>query len=99
MSSRKLLSVVCPVYNEELSIPLFYERLQTALKRVHETYDVELLFTNNRSTDGTRDIILDLRRKDSSVSLITLSRNFGYQASVMAGLRHASGDAVVVIEW
>ena len=98
MSSRKLLSVVCPVYNEELSVPLFYERLQTALKTVRESYDVELLFTNNRSSDGTRDIILDLRRKDTSVSLITLSRNFGYQASVMAGLRHASGDAVVVID-
>lgn len=98
MSDRKLISIICAVFNEEEAIPLFYERLQGALSPLREQYDFELIFTNNRSSDRTLDVILDLRRKDPAVQVLTLSRNFGYQASVMAGLRHASGAAIVVID-
>jgi len=57
-----------------------------------------LIFTNNRSQDRTLDVILELRRQDASVEVLTFSRNFGYQASVMAGLRHAVGAAIIVID-
>jgi dolichol-phosphate mannosyltransferase len=98
MEKRTLISVICPVFNEEKTIPIFYKRLQAALAPLRQRYDFELLFTNNRSTDRTLEVIHELRREDPSVQVLTLSRNFGYQASVLAGMRHASGQAVVVID-
>lgn len=98
MSSRKLISIVCPVFNEELAIPLFYRRLQDALAPLRPRYDFELIFTNNRSSDRTLEIIQGLRREDPSVQVLTFSRNFGYQASVLAGLKHSAGDAMIVID-
>jgi glycosyltransferase involved in cell wall biosynthesis len=98
MSERKLISIVCPVHNEEAAVPLFYERLQAALAPLRDRYDFELLFTNNGSTDGTLAAIMKLRERDPSVQVLTLSRNFGYEASVATGLRHARGAAIAVID-
>jgi glycosyltransferase involved in cell wall biosynthesis len=98
MNCKPLVSIVCPVYNEEQTILLFYDRLNKAVAPLSDSYDFELIFTNNRSTDGTLDVIKELREKDRSVQAITLSRNFGYQASVLAGITYSSGDAIVVID-
>jgi dolichol-phosphate mannosyltransferase len=95
---RTLISIICPVFNEEQAIPLFYQRLQVALAPLRSRYDFELVFTNNRSTDRTLEVIHGLRQSDPAVQVLTLARNFGYQASVLAGLRHASGQAMVVID-
>ncbi len=96
--SRKLVTVVCPVFNEELAVPLFYARLEKALASVEDRVRFEILFVNNRSTDGTEGAVLALREKDPRVQLLTMSRNYGYQASITAGMRHASGDASVNID-
>ena len=96
--SRKLVTIVCPVFNEELAVPLFYERLVKALVQVEDKVRFEILFVNNRSTDGTEAKILALREKDPRVQILTMSRNYGYQASITAGMRHASGDASVNID-
>lgn len=98
MANGPLISIICPVYNEEQSIPIFYKRVQAVLEPLRTRYDFELIFTNNRSTDRTLEIIRGLRQEDPSVQVLTLSRNFGYQASVLAGLRHACGQAMVVID-
>jgi dolichol-phosphate mannosyltransferase len=98
MNRKPVISIICPVYNEEQAIPLFYERLTSAVSPLSERYEFELIFTNNRSSDGTLDIIRALREKDPSVQVLTLSRNFGYQASVLAGITHAAGDAIIVID-
>lgn len=98
MSERKLISIVCPVHNEEAAVPLFYDRLQAALAPLRDRYDFELLFTNNGSTDGTLAAIMKLRERDPGVQVLTLSRNFGYEASVGTGLRHARGAAIAVID-
>ena len=95
---RKLVSIVCPVYNEERSIPILYGRLQKAITSYRDRFDFELLFTNNASTDGSAEIVARIREEDPSVQLLTLSRNFGYQASLQAGLTYAAGDAIVVID-
>jgi dolichol-phosphate mannosyltransferase len=95
---KRLISIVSPVYNESETIPVFYQRLKAALEPLRERYDFELLFTNNASEDGTLEVILQLRREDPSVQVLTFSRNFGYQASVFAGLKNARGTAVVVID-
>lgn len=93
-----LITIVCPVFNEEKAIPVFYERLVTALKPVEGKVRFELLFVNNRSTDRTLELLKGLRERDDRVRIITLSRNFGYQASITAGMRAASGDASVNID-
>jgi dolichol-phosphate mannosyltransferase len=92
------VTIVCPVFNEELAVPLFYARLLTALKPAEAKVDFEILFVNNRSTDSTEAQVLALREKDPRVELFTMSRNFGYQASISAGMFHASGDAIVNID-
>ena len=96
--SRRLVSIVCPVYNEEEAVELFYGRLTRALDPFRHEYDFEIIFTNNCSSDRTADKILRLREQDPAVQLLTYSRNFGQQASVMGGLRQAAGDAVIMID-
>ncbi len=96
--SRKLVSVVCPVFNEEQAVPLFYERLVKAIASTEDRVRYEILFVNNRSTDGTVAQVLKLRETDPRVQLLTMSRNFGYQASITAGMKNASGDASVNID-
>lgn len=98
MNQKPLISIVCPVFNEEHAIPAFYERLKAAVTPLSEKYDFELIFTNNRSVDGTLGAIQALRKKDPTVQVITLSRNFGYQASVLAGINYTTGDATIVID-
>lgn len=93
-----LVTIVCPVFNEERSVRPFYDRLVKALVSVEDRVRFELLFMNNRSTDGTLEAIIELRKSDPRVNVITLSRNFGYQASITAGMRRAHGDAVVNID-
>ncbi len=95
---RKRVTVICPVFNEERAIPVFYERFSKAVAPLRDRYDIELVFTNNRSNDSSLDVILALNAQDPSVQVITLSRNFGYQASLQAGLAWATGDAVLFID-
>jgi glycosyltransferase involved in cell wall biosynthesis len=95
---RPLVTIVCPVFNEEESVGLFYERFTGALAGVEQKVRYELLFVNNRSTDRTLEIIRELGAKDPRVNHLTLSRNFGYQASITAGMHHARGDCVVNID-
>jgi dolichol-phosphate mannosyltransferase len=95
---KPVISIVCPVYNEELAIPLFYERLNDSISSLYDRYTFELIFTNNRSKDGTLGAIQTLRKQDQSIQVLTLSRNFGYQASVLAGITHALGQAIIVID-
>lgn len=97
-SSRPLVTIVCPVFNEEQAVPLFYRRLVKALEATEDRVGYEILFVNNRSTDGTEAAVMKLRESDDRVQLLTMSRNYGYQASISAGMRHASGDASVNID-
>ncbi|KIL97761.1 Glycosyl transferase family 2 [Paramagnetospirillum magnetotacticum MS-1] len=97
-SARKLISIIVPVYNEQEVLPIFFERLQKAVAPARERYDIEFIFTNNCSTDRTRELILGWRESDPNIHLITLTRNFGYVASVLSGLTHARGDAVINID-
>ena len=89
-----LLSVVVPVYNE-------IETLHELRRRIGEALDgipYELVFTDNASTDGTREALQALAESDPLVRAILLSRNFGHQASLTAGLEHARGDAIAMLD-
>jgi dolichol-phosphate mannosyltransferase len=95
---KKLISIICPVYNEQDNIGMFYERFKKVMEPLADRYLFEIIFTNNRSTDNSYEIIRDLHERDPRVKLLTFSRNFGYQASILAGLTYATGDASVVID-
>ena len=95
---RRLVSVVIPAYNETATLPLFYDALRAALDPLEDRVELELLFINNGSTDGTLSLLEGLREKDPRVRIATLSRNFGYQAAITAGLRLSRGDAVGCID-
>jgi len=94
---RILLSVVVPVYNEEAVLPAFYERATSALAKVPEA-DLELVFVDDGSMDGSLSLLTDLAERDPRVKVVSFSRNFGHQIAITAGVDHASGDAVAVID-
>jgi polyisoprenyl-phosphate glycosyltransferase len=97
-SQKKLLSIVTPAFNEAPVIKIFYENLLKSLEKTSGTYDWEFIFVDDGSTDNTRELLKELRRNDMRIKLISLSRNFGHQAALTAGLHHARGDAVISMD-
>jgi dolichol-phosphate mannosyltransferase len=93
-NTRHLISITAPVLNEEEVLPLFYDRVAQTL----EGQDFELVLVDDGSTDRTPGILDQLAAADPRVRVIHLSRNFGYQAAVAAGLDHCRGDAVITID-
>ena len=89
-----LLSVVAPVYNEEGTIDEFYSRVLAALEGVN----FELVLVDDGSSDSSPAILDRLAGSDPRVRLVYLSRNFGHQTALTAGLDHARGDAVVMLD-
>ena len=93
------LVVVCPVFNEEVNIAYFFERLKNTLEALDPAeYSYQLLFTNNRSTDTTLSIIDAIRAHHDWVGHITLSRNHGYQLSVLSGISTIAADLYMVCD-
>lgn len=88
------ISLVVPVFNEEDAIPIFYQAVRQELV----DYEVEIVFINDGSTDGTEEIINALSVSDSLIKPISLTRNFGKEPALFAGLEYASGDAVIPID-
>ncbi len=91
------LTVIVPVHNEEANIDMFYERIFPVLSSL-KVRDWEILFMNNASTDGTLDKILTLRAAEPRVKVITLTRNFGLQASLTAGLTSRESELYAIID-
>ena len=91
-----LLSVVVPAYNEQEVLPEFHRRLSAALSTV--PLRAEVIYVNDGSTDGTLAMLQDMRAHDPRIAIVDLSRNFGKEIALTAGLDHAGGDAVVVID-
>lgn len=91
-----LLSVVVPAYNEAEVLPEFHRRLSQTLSGLD--LDCEIIYVNDGSKDSTVVILHALRQDDSRVTIVDLSRNFGKEIAMTAGLDHASGDAVVLID-
>jgi glycosyltransferase involved in cell wall biosynthesis len=91
-----LLSIVIPAFNEEEVLFAFHQRLAVVL----DSLDVraEIFYVNDGSTDGTMNCMEDLRSKDPRVGILDLSRNFGKELAMSAGVDHSRGDAVVVID-
>ena len=94
MRSPELLSVVAPMHNEEGTVDALYERVRTAVGDMA----FELVLVNDGSTDGTREMLDRLAETDPRVAIVHLSRSFGHQAALTAGLEHARGNAIVMLD-
>jgi glycosyltransferase involved in cell wall biosynthesis len=92
----KLLSIVVPAYNEVEVLSVFHQRLTAVLTKL--PLAAEVIYVNDGSNDGTLKIMESLRAADPRVAILDLSRNFGKEIALSAGLDHTSGDAVVVID-
>ena len=92
------LCILCPIYNEETVVPLFFARMLPVMETLAKRYSVDLVFLNNASTDATMNEVLKLRERWASVYVITMSRNVGYQRSIDCGLRNTKGDLFAIID-
>ena len=88
------ISVIVSCYNEEESLPLFYEEMEKVRKQDFENIDFEYVFVNDGSKDKTLEKMKELARKDDKVRFISFSRNFGKEAAMYAGLKATTGDFV-----
>ena len=92
----KKISLIIPCYNEEESLPLFYETTTKILAAL--PYDYEFLLVNDGSEDGTLDIMKSLAAQDPHVTYLSFSRNFGKEAAMYAGFCNADGDYTAVMD-
>ena len=90
------ISVVAPAYNEEANVELFYTKMREVLESLTTSW--EIICVNDGSKDTTLEKLLALHKKDARLKVINLSRNFGKEVALTAGLDHASGDAIVPID-
>lgn len=91
------ISIIVSCYNEEKAIPLFYQEVEKNIKNFENT-EFEYIFVNDGSSDNTLSVIKDLKSKDNKVKYVSFSRNFGKEAAIYAGLEHATGDYVTLMD-
>lgn len=94
---RKMtISIIIPCFNEEESLPLFYAEMEKIKQQIKEGF--EYIFVNDGSKDRTLQVLRDLNQTDRNVHYLSFSRNFGKEAALYAGLQHATGDYVTVMD-
>ncbi len=90
------ISIIVPCFNEEESLPLFYSEMEKIKFQLNDHF--EYIFVNDGSKDRTLAILRELNQKNNSVRYLSFSRNFGKEAALYAGLKHATGDLVTVMD-
>ena len=93
----KKISVVVPMYYEEEIVNICYKELKNVLSNIKD-YDYEIIFVNDGSKDKTLNLLEKIAKRNNKVKIVSLSRNFGHQAAVSAGLKYVDGDAIVIID-
>jgi glycosyltransferase involved in cell wall biosynthesis len=96
VTHTKLISIVCPVFNEVSNLKKFVDEVFSVVDKL--PYNVEIIFAVDPSTDGTESLIRDLHKADQRIKMIRFSRRFGQPAATLAGLEHASGEAAIVMD-
>lgn len=94
---REKLSLVVPAYNEEEALPVFYREARKVEEQLPQV-EIEYLFVDDGSVDGTMDVIRRLHEEDPRVHYVSFSRNFGKEAAIYAGLENAAGDYVAILD-
>ena len=90
------ISIIVPCFNEEESLPLFYAEMEKIKFQINDHF--EYIFVNDGSKDRTLQVLRDLNQADKNVHYLSFSRNFGKEAALYAGLKHATGDLVTVMD-
>ena len=93
----KKVSVIVPMFNEEDAAPIFFEHIEKVIKE-NPNYEFEVVAVNDGSTDKTLDILLKKQETLKSLVVVDLSRNWGHESAVTAGLKEATGDCVIPID-
>jgi polyisoprenyl-phosphate glycosyltransferase len=93
---RRMISVVVPIFNEEESLPELRRRLLAAIDRCGEVW--EIVFVNDGSRDRSAELLRQMHAEDRRLKIVSLSRNFGHQPAVTAGIHHARGECVILID-
>ena len=96
-NNKKLVTILVPAYNEQEVLNMLYDRLKKIMEE-NIKYDIEILLINDGSKDNTLKIMQELREKDKRVCYLNLSRNFGKETAMIAGLDYSKGDAVIIID-
>jgi dolichol-phosphate mannosyltransferase len=91
-----MISVVVPIYNEEVLISTFHAAVATAMHDIGE--DWEVVYVNDGSRDSSLDLMKELQKQDSHIVVVDLSRNWGHMGAISAGLRTARGDGIIVMD-
>lgn len=91
-----LISLIVPVFNEVEVIPLFYKEVRRCINL--ENYELEIIFINDGSNDGTEELLDALSIEDTSIVVIHFARNFGKEAALMAGLKECHGDVSIPLD-
>lgn len=91
-----MLSIVIPVYNEEGNISLLYEQLVLPLEELKRPF--EIIFVNDGSKDATESRIAAIAQRDNRIKVVSLRRNFGQTAAMMAGIDYATGDIIIPMD-
>ena len=97
------MSIIVPCFNEKEALPLFYNKITQVFDQMSQESETaglsyELIIVDDGSSDGTLDIAKELAANDSGVKYISFSRNFGKEAAMYAGVQHASGEYVAVMD-
>lgn len=98
VASKTLISIVVPVFNEVENVGHIVPAVDESLQEISSRYDLEFLFTDNHSTDGTFEELQKIADSDPRVRAIRFSRNFGYQKSIRAGYFNARGQCVIQLD-
>ena len=98
ITQKPLISISIPLFNEEKNIPNLYNRLKSLADKLEARYNLEFVFSDNHSDDTTWMILAQLAEQDRRVKALRLSRNFGFQRSILANFMHTQGNAVMQLD-
>lgn len=96
MDNKKFISIVMPVFNEDKGLDNFYNQLKNVINKL--AYDFEIIFVNDGSVDNSLNVLVSLYKNDKRIKIMDLSRNFGQQNAITAGIDQAKGEAVILLD-
>lgn len=91
-----MISIVIPTYRSEKNLPILLDRICSVFKKI--SHDFEIIVVDDNSPDNTMTILREVTQRNSNIKVISLARNFGQQIATSAGLKHAKGDAAIVMD-
>src|SRR5947207_1891790 len=94
----RTIDIICPVFREEEVIGLFHERLSAALESLDQHYTIRILYVLDPSPDRTEVALSTISANDPRVEVLVMSRRFGHQAALIAGIDHAGADAAIMLD-